>query len=672
MCDKRKTFSQNVFDHTKMKKYLSPSTYAAVCRAERGESISKKHIEQYAKKLLKWAKTSGATCYSHKFDPFCCSTSGKSKQLFSCDLNGKPFEEFGAEQLLHDECDASAFHCGKSKTPNNAKGNIQWFAALPPYVKDNCLCIPSVLTCSECSLDEKTALFRSCLTLERSMLQLLDILQIPCNHAFSVVGAEQEYFLIDKRRYLQRPDLVATGRMLTSQRDDVHTHNYCLSPNARTRAFWNETEKRLWKLGIVAKTQHGEVAPCQFELTHCCVPTLLAYLHNRLITETLQEVANEFDMVCLLHEKPFPNVNGSGKHNNWSICTDKQKNLFERGNSPATNACYAALIACVIRAVDLHQDWFLASASSAGNDCRIGQCEAPPGIISVSLGNALADLQKIADTEHFNLAKDCLSEPPIATRNRTSPLCFNQNKFEFRLVGASDSLADCNTVINTTVAESVDCLCEKLKNSHNVPKDIQIFVGNVLKQNGRILFDGDNYGKEWEKEANERKLYFATNTPAALCRRELNATLFERQNVMTFAELHARKNAKLEVYCEQSEKEARVLARLCMNTVLPVMRKLLLQQIQVEKMMKKQKSTYTLHTNLTKKYITCVEKLFLCAKLLQQSLRNNSTETELRANRLATTLPGMIALTQRYVKEARELCPTRLWPLPKDEIFRHD
>lgn len=315
---------------------------------------------------------------------------------------------------------------------------------------------------------------------------------------------------------------------------------------------------------------------------------------------------------------------------------------------------------------------FLASAFSAGNDCRIGQCEAPPGIISVSLGNVLADLQKIADTEHFNLAKDCLSEPPTATRNRTSPLCFNQNKFEFRLVGASDSLADCNTVINTTVAESVDCLCEKLKNSHNAPKDIQIFVGDVLKQNGRILFDGDNYGKEWKKEANERKLYFATNTPTALCRPELNATLFDRQNVMTFAELHTRKNAKLEVYCEQSKKEARVLARLCMNTVLPVMRKLLLQQIHVEKMMKKQKSTYTLHTNLTKKYITCVEKLFLCAKLLQQSLRNDSTKTEVRANRLAATLPGTIALTQRYVKEARELCPTCLWPLPEDEIFRRD
>ncbi len=663
MCDKRKTFSQNVFDRTKMRKYLPRATYTALCNRKNGEAIPEKHIRHYAKGLLKWAKTLGATCYSHRFDPFGCGTLGKYKQLFSCDLNGKPFEEFGAEQLLHDECDASAFPCGNLKTPSNARGQIKWFAALPPYVKDNCLCIPSVLTCAEGSLDEKTALFKSCLTLEKSVLQLLNILKMPCGGVFPVVGAEQEYFLQNKQQYLQRSDMVATGRMLTTKQSDVYLRNYCLQPNAKIRAFWNETEKRLWRLGIVAKTQHGEVSPCQFELTPCCAPTMLAYMQNRLITETLQEVADEFNMVCMLHEKPFPNMNGSGKHNNWSICTDKQQNLLDRGHSPAENARYAALIACVVRAVDLHQDLFLASAASVGNDCRVGKCEAPPGIISVSLGDALADLQKIADARHFNLEKDCLSAPSAATRNRTSPLCFNQNKFEFRLVGASDSLSDCNTVINTTVAESVDYLCEKLINSHNVFKDIQTFVGDVLQQNGRILFDGDNYGKQWKKEATERKLYFAANTPDALKSVEQNATLFQQRNVMTFTELHAKKCAKLEVYCEQAEREVTVLARLCVNIVLPVMRKLLFQQMRAEKTIKKQNCPNDLHTKLTKKYTTCIEKLSFCAKMLQQSLQDGSATTETRATCLAEALPETIALTQRCIDEARELCPTNLWPL---------
>lgn len=666
MLNRRRDFARNVFDHAKMKKYLPQKTYTAILNAEQGKEISWQDTEIYAKATLRWAKSLDATCYSHRFDPFGCSTAGKINQWLCTDLHGNLSEQFGAQQLLQDECDASAFN--KMKTPFDAKGEIKLFAPLPPYVKGNCLCIPSVLTCAEGSLDEKSSLFNSCQSVNAGATRLLNALKIPCKQVLSVVGAEQEYFLLDKEKYLQRSDLVETGKILTSRCDAVCKQtDYCRAPSKVISNFLCEVENRLYNFGIIAKTQHKEVAPCQFELAPCCAPTIIAYWQSRLITEILAEVADDFGLVCLFHEKPFPNLNGSGKHNNWSLFADGKENLFERGNTPLQNARYAAFLACVVQAVDLHQDLLCAAAASAGNDCRLGQCEAPPRVISVALGNARTDLHNAAKIGQFDFGKDLLPTSERYVRNRTSPLAFTQNKLEFRLVGASDSLAKCNTVLNAIVAESCQKLAHRLENSNDVWKEAQQFVGEVLTQNGKILFDGDNYCANWQALAAHRKLFFAANAPQALEHLECTQ-LFQQQNVASPIELQALKNASLENYCEQLEKQAKVLSELCLRKVLPILRKILLQNVDLE-----QQTMASFNANYRKKVDTCAKKLYIHAKAIAKCTQKAPASVAERARFFAETLVALMASTQKWISVAQSLCPDKLWPLTEESaLLRYD
>ncbi len=670
MSEKCRNLSKNVFDHAKMKKYLPRKTFQAVLKAENGEKLSWQDTQNYAKGLLKWAKSVGATCYSHRFDPFGHGTSEKINQWLTNNLQGDIFEKFGAEQLSFSECDASAFSNGKM--PFDAKGEIHWFAAAPPYVTNKCLCIPSVLSCEEGALDEKVPLFRSCKVLNDSAKALLGALDMPCERVLAVVGAEQEYFLLDKHKYLQCPDLVTTGKLLMPCSDvtDKNKRNYCTPPSKKVDAFQRETKRRLLELGIVAKTQHGEVAPCQFELAPCCAPAVVAFQQNNLIKQTLAEVAEELNLVCLFHEKPFSHVNGSGMHNNWSLCTEKNENLFERGNTAKHNARYTILLACVVRAVDLHQSLLLASAASASNDCRLGRCEAPPKIISVALGSALDDLIQASD-ENFKLADDLLGPQRPFVRNRTSPLAFTQNKFEFRLVGSSATTADCNIAINCAVAETFFYLADKLNSSSDVWKDAKLFVTETLQQHGRILFDGDNYSEAWQAAASKRKLFLPPSTPELFALSPKDKQLLQNLCVANNFELNAKQCAMQTNYCNQLENQATVLLELYEKHLVPTLHKLLIRQAKIATVCTNA-DVAKIEEKRQKKLTTCAKNLYTCSKKLKNCLKNAPTEISVRANFFAKSLQSEMDSMEKQIATFHAICPAKLWPFACERLLSLD
>lgn len=663
MSTKHPKFAQNVFDNAKMKKYLPAKTCAAVIEAQNGKELPPCHAQKFANGLRKWAKSVGATHYALVFDPFCGGTVGKLHSWISRTVNGN-LKTPTAKQLLTDECDASAFCCGNS--PCNAKGQIRWFAPLPAYVEDNCLHIPATLSCNKAALDEKLPLFRSCLALDKCVTKLVNLLGTKTAHVFSVVGAEQEYFLLEKYLYLQRPDLVQTGKILIepSFTQKNMPSNYCQAPQKKVANFWQQTERRLHLLGIVAQTQHNEVAPCQAELAPCCAPAIAAYWQNQRIMQTLRIVADKQNLACLLHEKPFSHLSGSGKHNNWSLFCNG-KNLFDRGTTPQQHAQYAVLIACMVQAVSLHQELLCLSAASCGNDERLGQCEAPPPVISLSLGNALADLAEAA-SPNFRFGHQLLSPPKDAPRNRTSPLVLTQGKFEFRLVGACASIAACNTVLNAAFAETADELATQLQKSSNVWTQAHAFVANVLKNCCNVLFDGDNYSAFWQEEAKRRKLFWAENVPKTLAASK-QSNLLQKLKILSAEEQNAWRTAMLNQYCQQRQNQAIVLAEMCRDVV-PIVDKTLCLQRKAE-----EQTGQNVPNRHLSKLLCCKKMLDLCARRLSKQIENATRDVEQRAVLFAMPLEKIILVTKRWLSTARNLCPQNLWPFPDcTEILRYD
>lgn len=655
MSTKRPKFAQNVFDNAKMKKYLPSKTFDAVVEAQNGKELPPCHAQKFANGLCKWAKLVGATRYALVLDPFCGGTVGKMHSWISTTPNGKVLKNPTAKQLLTDECDASAFGCGNSQC--NAKGQIRWFAPLPAYVEENCLRVPATLSCNQTALDEKLPLFRSCLALDKCVTKLVNLLGTKTLRVFSVVGAEQEYFLVEKRHYLQRPDLVQAGKILT---EDCFwgknvPPNYCQAPHKKVANFWQQTERRLGLLGIVAQTQHNEVSPCQAELAPCCAEALVAYWQNQRIMQTLRSVADKQNLACLLHEKPFPHLSGSGKHNNWSLFCNG-KNLFERGTTPQQHAQYAVLIACMVQAVSLHQKLLCLSAMSCGNDERLGQCEAPPQVISLSLGNALADLVEAA-SPNFRFGHQLLSPPQNAPRNRTSPLVLTQGKFEFRLVGACASIAACNTVLNAAFAETADILATQLQNAPDVWAQAQAFVADVLKNCGNVLFDGDNYSAFWQEEANRRKLFFAQNTPQAIVASK-QENLLQKLKILSAEEQNAWHTAMLNQYCRQRQTQATVLAEMC-REVLPIVNKTICFERKAEG-----QTSQNAPSRRMAKLLCCKKMLDSCAKQLSKQTERATHDVEQRAVLFGMPLEKTILSAQRWLSTARSLCPKNLWPLP--------
>ncbi len=579
-----------VFDDTVMEARLPKETYKALQKTiKNGKHLDTEVATVVANAMKDWAIEKGATHYTHWFQPMTGVTAEKHDSFISPKPNGKVIMEFSGKELMRGEPDASSFPSGGLRATFEARGYTAWDATSYAFIKDGVLYIPTVF-CSYGgeALDQKTALLRSMEEINRQALRVLKLFgNEDVTYVKTTVGPEQEYFLVDKEMYDKRKDLIYTGRTLFGARapkgQELDDH-YFGAIKPRVAAFMKELNEELWKLGVLAKTEHNEVAPAQHEMAPIFSTTNIAADHNQLTMEMMQKVAKRHGMVCLLHEKPFAGVNGSGKHNNWSISTNTGTNLLEPGETPYENAQFLLFLCAVIKAVDEYQDLLRISVASAGNDHRLGANEAPPAIVSMFLGTDLSEiLEAIEKDEKYDSKQKELMRIGVHTlpkfprdttdRNRTSPFAFTGNKFEFRMLGSAASISCANTVLNTTVAEELKQFADVLENAEDFETALHDLIKNTIKEHKRIIFNGDGYDEAWVKEAEKRGLYNFKTTPDALAHMldEKNVTLFTSHNVYSKTELVARHEVLLENYCKIINIEALTMLDMARKDILPAM-----------------------------------------------------------------------------------------------------
>ncbi len=585
-------FSSMVFDDATMEALLPKQTFKAIQKTiKNGENLQPEDAAVVANAMKDWAISKGATHYTHWFQPMTGVTAEKHDSFISPKDAGKIIMEFSGKELMQGEPDASSFPSGGIRATFEARGYTAWDATSYAFVKDGVLYIPTVF-CSYGgeALDQKTALLRSMEAISKQAVRILRLFgNEEVKQVKTTVGPEQEYFLVDRAQYEQRKDLIYTGRTLLGCRapkgQELDDH-YFGAIKPRVQAFMKELNDELWKLGILAKTEHNEVAPAQHELAPIFSTTNIASDHNQLTMELMRKVAQRHGMVCLLHEKPFAGVNGSGKHNNWSISTDTGVNLLDPGETPYENAQFLLFLAAVIKAVDEYQDLIRISVATAGNDHRLGANEAPPAIVSMFLGS---DLQGVVeaimndtpyakgDKETIKLGVHTIPRLPKDTtdRNRTSPFAFTGNKFELRSLGSSDSISCCNTVLNTAVAEILDQFAGELEGAKDFEAALHALVQKTFKEHQRIIFNGDGYDDAWVKEAEKRGLSNYKTTPDAVAHLldAKNVALFEKHKVLSERELEARHEVRLENYSKIIHIEALTLLDMANKDVLPSMSK---------------------------------------------------------------------------------------------------
>jgi glutamine synthetase len=575
-----------------MEARLPKETYKALQKTiKNGKHLDTEVATVVANAMKDWAIEKGATHYTHWFQPMTGVTAEKHDSFISPKPNGKVIMEFSGKELMRGEPDASSFPSGGLRATFEARGYTAWDATSYAFIKDGVLYIPTVF-CSYGgeALDQKTALLRSMEAINRQALRVLKMFgNEDVTSVKTTVGPEQEYFLIDKNLYDKRKDLIYTGRTLfgamAPKGQELDDH-YFGAIKPRVAAFMKELNEELWKLGVLAKTEHNEVAPAQHEMAPIFTTTNIAADHNQLTMEMMQKVAKRHGMVCLLHEKPFAGVNGSGKHNNWSISTDTGVNLLEPGETPYENAQFLLFLCAVIKAVDEYQDLLRISVASAGNDHRLGANEAPPAIVSMFLGTDLSEiLEAIEKDEKYDSKQKELMRIGVHTlpkfpkdttdRNRTSPFAFTGNKFEFRMLGSAASISCANTVLNTTVAEELRQFADILEGSQNFEADLHELIKKTIKEHKRIIFNGDGYDESWVKEAEKRGLYNFKTTPDALAHMldEKNVSLFTSHNVYSKTELVARHEVLLENYCKIINIEALTMLDMARKDILPAMSK---------------------------------------------------------------------------------------------------
>lgn len=580
-------FGKKVFNESVMMAKLPKDTYKALKRTiDRGETLDLSVANIVANAMKDWAIENNATHYTHWFQPMTGVTAEKHDSFISPTKDGNVIMDFSGKMLIKGEPDASSFPSGGLRSTFEARGYTAWDPTSYAFIKDNTLCIPTVF-CGYGGqiLDKKTPLLRSMEVINEQALRILKIFRTKAKRVVPSVGAEQEYFLIDIDNYYKRKDLVYCGRTLFGAKppkgQELDDH-YFGAIKSRVAEYMKDLDRQLWEYGVVAKTRHNEVAPSQHELAPVYSSMNIASDHDQLTMEVMKKLAEKHNLVCLLHEKPFAGVNGSGKHNNWSLTTDTGINLLEPGISPRDNAQFLLFLSAVIRAVDLHQDLIRVSAASAGNDHRLGGDEAPPAILSMFLGNELTNiLEAIAnetsykelDMAEMKIGVQCLPNFPKdnTDRNRTSPFAFTGNKFEFRMLGSNASIACTNTILNTIVAESLDYFATILENSENVTVALnEIIKENYLKHK-RIIFNGNNYSDEWVKEAAKRKLLNLDNTPDALAMysREENVALFEKYKVYKQQEVVAREEILEENFSKIVNIEALTMLELARKKIAP-------------------------------------------------------------------------------------------------------
>ncbi len=573
-------FGSNVFNDKTMKERLPKDTYRALKETmERGKPLTLEVANVVANTMKDWAIEKGATHYTHWFQPLTGRTAEKHDSFISPTADGGIVMEFSGKQLIQGEPDASSFPSGGLRSTFEARGYTAWDCTSPAFLKEDAagnvtLTIPTAF-CSYTgeALDKKTPLLRSMEAVSRQAVRVLRALGNTSAHRVtSTVGPEQEYFLIDKKYYDQRLDLITTGRTLfggSSPKGQELEDQYFGAIKDRISAFMRDLDIELWKMGVLSKTKHNEVAPAQYEMAPIFSTTNIAADHNQLVMETMQKVALRHDLVCLLHEKPFAGVNGSGKHNNWSLATDDGHNLLEPGKTPHDNEQFLIFLSSLVIAVDRHADKLRAGAANTGNDLRLGANEAPPAIISIFMGEELTDILvdlgkgKKASSKgqhHLHIGVDSLPALPKdnTDRNRTSPFAFTGNKFEFRMVPSSTSISGPNTVLNTIVAEALDEIATRLEKAKDINKEAAAIVKEAVNKHGRIIYNGNNYSEAWVKEAKKRGIPNIRSTVDALASMATPEAvkLFEKYKVLSGKELHSRYEIYLEKYAKDINIEA--------------------------------------------------------------------------------------------------------------------
>ena len=581
-------FGCMVFNDAVMRARLPEDIYSALKKTmSRGTHLELDVANVVAEAMKEWAVEKGATHYTHWFQPMTGTTAEKHDSFITPSGDGRIVMEFSGKELVRGEPDASSFPSGGLRATFEARGYTVWDITSYAFIKDGTLYIPTAF-CSYSgeALDKKTPLLRSMEAIDKQALRILRLFgNASTQRVVTTAGPEQEYFLIDKEAYLKRPDLVYTGRTLFGARppkgQELEDH-YFGAIKPRVSAFMRELEEELWKLGVYAKTKHNETAPGQHELALIYTTTNIATDHNQLTMELMKSIANRHGMACLLHEKPFAGVNGSGKHNNWSICTDAGVNLLEPGETPHENMQFLLFLVAVIKAVDEYQDLLRVSVASAGNDHRLGANEAPPAIVSMFLGNELIEILEALESgaDYQNKEKHQMEIgvtvlphfPKDSTdRNRTSPLAFTGNKFEFRMPGSMFSIAEPNIVLNTAVAEILRQFADVLEKSDNFRSDLASLVRGTFHEHKRIIFNGNNYSEEWVAEAARRGLSNLKTTVDALPAlvSQKNVELFERHHVYISGEIHSRYEIIMEGYCKTLHIEALTMVDMVKGEIIP-------------------------------------------------------------------------------------------------------
>ena len=677
------SFGSMVFDDRVMKSRLPGDVYRAMKQTiKKGKPLDPSVADAVAAAMRDWAVSKGATHFTHWFQPMTGITAEKHDGFISPAPDGGVIMEFSGKELIKGEPDASSFPSGGLRATFEARGYTAWDPTSYAFVKGKTLCIPTAF-CSYGgeALDKKTPLLRSMEALNRQSLRILKLFgNTEVSRVMSTVGPEQEYFLIDKELYKQRRDLVYTGRTLFGAKppkgQELDDH-YFGAIKPRVAAFMDDLNNELWSLGILAKTEHNEVAPSQHELAPIHTTANIATDHNQLTMEIMQKVAERHGLVCLLHEKPFAGVNGSGKHNNWSLSTDTGMNLLSPGDTPWENAQFLLFLVAVIRAVDKYQDLLRMSVATAGNDHRLGANEAPPAVISMFLGDELTGiLEAIEEERDKTVMKLGVHTLPrfardTTDRNRTSPFAFTGNKFEFRMLGSSNSIACANIMLNAAVADSLSVFADRLEKAEDFDSELHDLIKECFSAHKRIIFNGNGYNDEWIKEATEKRgLLNLRTTPDCVYAilEPKNVQMLISQGVFSMAELRSRYEITLENYCKTVTIEA--------NTMIEMVRREILPAIEAyvgsvaETAAKKKSAVPDLECRSEKKVITKLSVLSDLidknAEALEASMAKLLTESDTSVSAFAVRddiLPKMAQL-RAVADEAETLTAKSYWPFP--------
>ena len=680
-------FGENVFDDRQMKARLSEKVYNSIRKTiDEGKQLDISLANAVALAMKDWAIEKGATHYTHWFQPMTGVTAEKHDSFITPAPDGGVIMEFSGKELIKGEPDASSFPSGGLRATFEARGYTAWDPTSFAFIKDKTLCIPTAF-CSYTgeALDKKTPLLRSMAALNTQALRILKLFGNDSVHMVRTsVGPEQEYFLIDKKMYDKRKDLIFTGRTLFGAKppkgQEMDDHYFGII-KPRVAEFMKDLNDELWKLGILAKTEHNEVAPAQHELAPIYSTTNIATDNNQLTMEIMQKVASKHGLVCLLHEKPFAGVNGSGKHNNWSIATDTGVNLLTPGETPYENAQFLLFLVAVIKAVDEYQDLLRLSVATAGNDNRLGANEAPPAVISIFLGDELeAVLEAIESDSDYSSGKrakmklgvDVLPEfkKDTTDRNRTSPFAFTGNKFEFRMLGSSNSIACANIMLNSAVAEILQEFADKLEKSTDFDTDLHDLIKDTIKEHRRIIFNGNGYGDEWMAEAEKRGLSNLKTT--ADCMPKLldkkNADMLIKQSVFTKAELESRCEIMLENYVKAVNIEALTMADMARKEILPAIEAYVssLAKTALRKKELSESISSQYEKDVISKLSSMADLIYSRTGELEEATSKLKTVEDIQeqANYIRDEILPKMSAVRVVADEAETMTDSKFWPFP--------